>query len=311
MLANSHAVSRSAASTASCSRPLVATALPPCGPGCAVQVGERPPASRTRMSSGARSHSLHLRLDGDVDGALGDQAVRPEVAVAAHPPHRVGEVDERRTRRVPPGGQVGERQAGRAQVGDGRNRDRREQIAVERREGALTPRRPPPPLQRGRADDADDSGTPSTSSAISVAHTGTPRTKFLVPSIGSITHWRPVNSVVPPNSSPNTESSGRCVGQPVAQQRLGVPVGVGDRRQVGFGLDAQVHRAEASAWSARRLPRPARGPGPGRRDVRGVGAHTCRPTMAVWPNSRSCCSSSVPSRSSRRRGSCARGRARQ
>src|SRR3954452_22356035 len=30
----------------------------------------------------------------------------------------------------------------------------------------------------------------STMSEISVAHTGTPRTKILVPSIGSTTHWR-------------------------------------------------------------------------------------------------------------------------
>src|SRR5689334_11602403 len=50
------------------------------------------------------------------------------------------------------------------------------------------------------------SGTPSTSSAISVAHTGTPRTKFLVPSIGSTTQCRPAKAVAPPNSSPNTES---------------------------------------------------------------------------------------------------------
>lgn len=36
-------------------------------------------------------------------------------------------------------------------------------------------------------------GTPSSSNAIRVAQIGTPRTKFLVPSIGSTTHWRPVN----------------------------------------------------------------------------------------------------------------------
>src|SRR3954453_13710770 len=37
----------------------------------------------------------------------------------------------------------------------------------------------------------------STMSEISVAHTGTPRTKFLVPSIGSTTHWRWLCPVVP------------------------------------------------------------------------------------------------------------------
>ena len=52
-------------------------------------------------------------------------------------------------------------------------------------------------------------GTPSSSNAINVAHTGTPRTKLLVPSIGSSTHWRPAKTAVPPNSSPSTTSSGR------------------------------------------------------------------------------------------------------
>src|ERR1700682_6717383 len=63
-----------------------------------------------------------------------------------------------------------------------------------RKEGALT---------------TPTTGTPSESNALSVAHTGTPRTKFLVPSIGSITHCRPSISTVPPSSSPNTESLGR------------------------------------------------------------------------------------------------------
>ncbi|CKQ65932.1 Uncharacterised protein [Mycobacterium tuberculosis] len=52
-------------------------------------------------------------------------------------------------------------------------------------------------------------GTPSSSSAIKLAHTGTPRTKFLVPSIGSTIHCRPVKVVDPPNSSPKTPSPGR------------------------------------------------------------------------------------------------------
>src|SRR6516164_11707818 len=49
-------------------------------------------------------------------------------------------------------------------------------------------------------------GTPSSSNAIKLAQTGTPRTKFLVPSIGSMIHCRPLNVVVPPNSSPTTLS---------------------------------------------------------------------------------------------------------
>ena len=51
----------------------------------------------------------------------------------------------------------------------------------------------------------------STSSAIRVAHTGTPRTKFLVPSIGSITQCLVACGNESPNSSPTTASSGRSV----------------------------------------------------------------------------------------------------
>ena len=53
-------------------------------------------------------------------------------------------------------------------------------------------------------------GIPSTSNAMSVAHTGTPRTKFFVPSIGSIIHCLPANSASPPNSSPTLVSLGYC-----------------------------------------------------------------------------------------------------
>jgi hypothetical protein len=51
-------------------------------------------------------------------------------------------------------------------------------------------------------------GSSPSTSAIKVAHTGTPRTKFLVPSIGSITHCR-APCPVTPNSSPSTASRGR------------------------------------------------------------------------------------------------------
>src|SRR5215218_4762321 len=43
---------------------------------------------------------------------------------------------------------------------------------------------------------APATGTPSCNRTIRVAYTGTPRTKFLVPSIGSITHWWPVKTAV-------------------------------------------------------------------------------------------------------------------
>ena len=50
---------------------------------------------------------------------------------------------------------------------------------------------------------------PSSMRPMSVAHTGTPRTKFLVPSIGSMTHWREECPVVG-SSSPRTESRPRA-----------------------------------------------------------------------------------------------------
>src|SRR5690625_6836491 len=63
---------------------------------------------------------------------------------------------------------------------------------------------PAPPHQRRDRDGADTSpmtGWPSSTRPIRVAQTGTPRTKLRVPSIGSITHWRAEEPVVP-NSSP-------------------------------------------------------------------------------------------------------------
>src|ERR1022692_1836314 len=64
-----------------------------------------------------------------------------------------------------------------------------------------------------RRDSAGAETTPTVTSssaisAISVAQTGTPRTKFLVPSIGSITQQR-LPTPVRPNSSPITASRGR------------------------------------------------------------------------------------------------------
>src|SRR5699024_3092162 len=42
------------------------------------------------------------------------------------------------------------------------------------------------------AETTETTASASSKSVISVAHTGPPRAQFLVPSIGSITHWRPV-----------------------------------------------------------------------------------------------------------------------
>ena len=88
-------VPRGHASTASCSRPLVASALPCRGPGSPVIDVNRPPASSTMGTSAARSAGLHVELAGDVDEALGEQRVRPQVAVGAVAPHPLGEGEQR------------------------------------------------------------------------------------------------------------------------------------------------------------------------------------------------------------------------
>ena len=211
--------------TASCNSPLVATALPPCGPGVPSRLGERAAGLAHQDVERRQVPQRHLGFGGDVDRALGEQAVRAEVAVGAYPPHRVGEFDEavaQPQRR--PARQARERQARRLR---GRSTEDTEMRRARHRANdvnAPSPRAgPPSALQRGRADHSDD-GTPSCSSAINVAHTGTPRTKFLVPSIGSITHCLPLKVVVPPNSSPSTGSSGRSRDSVVAQ-RLTRPTG--------------------------------------------------------------------------------------
>jgi hypothetical protein len=58
------------------------------------------------------------------------------------------------------------------------------------------------------ADTTPTTASSPSSSPINVAHTGTPRTKFLVPSIGSMIQRRRESSAVLPNSSPTTASAG-------------------------------------------------------------------------------------------------------
>ena len=77
-----------------------------------------------------------------------------------------------------------------------------------------------------------------------MAQTGTPRTKFLVPSIGSTTHWRWLWPVEP-CSSPSTASRDRTRDEGAADGLLDGLVGVGDRRQVGLAHHVQVECLEA------------------------------------------------------------------
>ncbi|AGL28588.1 hypothetical protein J113_21855 [Mycobacterium tuberculosis CAS/NITR204] len=62
-----------------------------------------------------------------------------------------------------------------------------------------------------------------------------------MPSIGSTIHCRPVKVVDPPNSSPKTPSPGL---RGLAHVGFDRPIGVGHRRQIRFGVDAQIERPE-------------------------------------------------------------------
>ena len=78
-----------------------------------------------------------------------------------------------------------------------------------------------------------------------MAQTGTPRTKFLVPSIGSITQRRGADAC-----RAELLAGDRVVADDRAASRsriacLDGAVGVADRGQVGFGLDDQIGGAEA------------------------------------------------------------------
>src|SRR6476619_5591740 len=99
---------------------------------------------------------LEVRFDRDVNGTLGHQAMRPEIAVGAYPPDLVGEVEETRSAVAPPG-EVGEGQAGRGEVIDTGDGDAPLRIA-EGGERAFAGACPPPASERGGADNADDGG---------------------------------------------------------------------------------------------------------------------------------------------------------
>ena len=173
------------------------------------------------------------------------QHVGPEVAEGAGAPHAIGQAEERlapadgRASR-PATSRTGSRRRARPtrETGAGAA-PRRARAARRRRRGRPTSGGPAP----GAETTPSTASSPS-SSAIRVAHTGTPRTKFFVPSIGSMTQRRaPCPST--PNSSPETASSGRSRASRRADRLLHGAVGVADRGQVGLGLDHEVGRAEA------------------------------------------------------------------
>ena len=104
-------------------------------------------------------------------------------------------------------------------------------------------------------------GAPSSTSAIRVAHTGTPRTKLCVPSMGSTIHWRGLDPVVG-NSSPMTASRGRvrlsCERMSSSASRSAsltrVRSGLVSTRRSSARNRAVVTRSTASAstWARRR-----------------------------------------------------------
>ena len=110
--------SRTWSRAASCSAPLVASALPAAGARGAGEVGE--PAAGLPHDDVERGEvpDRHLGLAGDVDRALGQQHVAPEVAVGAGPPDRAGEVEE--AVEAAPLLPAGQARVGQARVGRGR-----------------------------------------------------------------------------------------------------------------------------------------------------------------------------------------------
>ena len=91
-------------------------------------------------------------------------------------------------------------------------------------------------------------GTSSSTSAMRVAHTGTPRTKLCVPSMGSTTQRRARSGRR--ELLALTASRGRVRLSWEADELLGGPVGVADQREVRLGLDPEVLGAEAGRRDA-------------------------------------------------------------
>ena len=183
----------------------MASALPPHGPSLAVQRRER--AAGLADDHVERGHvvDLELGLGGDVDGALGHQHVGPEVAVRAGAPAPA--LSERKSSSLAALLPAAQRGVGQRGVLEPATSETWHRVALS---SDLPVHAPSPFEAHQRRCSAGAETTPtttssSTASAISVAHTGTPRTKFLVPSIGSTIQRRWLWPVEP-CSSPMTAS---------------------------------------------------------------------------------------------------------
>src|SRR5918999_3464450 len=201
-------------STSLCSAPLVHTTLPPSGPGTPFRSVNSPPASSMMTCSAARSHS---ETSGSVEMSMTPSATM--TCDQKSPYARVRQTARVRSSRLPsrpcssqPLRLEYDSDASARVVTD----ETWQRVALAR----LRPVQEPPSRaahQRRLSDGAETTPTTTPSysiRAISVAQTGTPRTKFLVASIGSITQHRAPWPVLP-YSSPSTASRGRA--------RLSVP----------------------------------------------------------------------------------------
>ena len=145
-----------AATIASCSRPLVASA---CGPACdgwPAKSVSRPPASARISDGAARSQRVGPDLQHHLGGALGDQHVAPELAESAIAPDPRGQPpDGRPEARLFEGADPRGDELGLLEAVDGGNVDRPLSKVVAR-DGALATGRPPATRHGRRRDGGHD-----------------------------------------------------------------------------------------------------------------------------------------------------------
>ena len=178
------------------------------------------------------SHVVHHRVARGLDAPLRNEDVLPEVGVRPRDGDAVRELGELR------------------EPAQARRRDVRVRRAPRRCEtwiGEPSRNAPPPRDAHQRCPSAGAETTPTTispsrSSAISVAQTGSPRAYCFVPSIGS-SHQRTSASATP-YSSPATASP-RSRAMRSRKRLLDRAVRLRHRRQVGLRLDPEVERAVA------------------------------------------------------------------
>ena len=139
-------------------RPLLASASPPSAVATPPRSVKRPPASSTITGRRGEVPQPTPRVERDLDGALGDEHVLPEVAESARAPaareraraarpRRPSCLPRRRARRTTAGRRPARRTA------ETRRRRGLGEAVGDVRAGA--PRRPPAPAERGRRDHAD------------------------------------------------------------------------------------------------------------------------------------------------------------